>query len=399
MKRKTIFFIGLSWPPTTFIARKLKVLAESGKFNIIVGISSPYKRTDFSFKIPGIKLIKLSHTEDPILIRLFYLIRYSILLFFRSPKKYYRILALAHSESRNIKVFFNKLLNFLAIVSQNFDIAHFEWISCASDYLTLLNSLKKSYSVSARGSQITIDPLLDNKYRERLQEILKHAKAVHCVSKAMAEETKKIYKDRNTVVIYNGIDLNIFKCNPEKKSSELNIVFIGSLIWKKAVDLAIYIFFKYLKMGGEGRMFIIGDGEEKQKMCFTINDLNLADKIAYLGKKREQEVAQILKDMDVLLLPSFAEGLANVILEAMATCTVPVASDVQGNSEAIIHGETGFLFPLLDFKKPAEYLYYLYSHPEKLQEMKKNARKSVEKSFTLQQMREGHLKFYERLLS
>ncbi len=397
-KRKYIFIIGIDWPPTTFIMRKLKALTESNEFNIIAGISSPRKRTDFTLKFPSVKLVKLSHTDDPIISRILILFINILKLLIKSPKKLFQLITIARQNSGNLKAFFNLLIDYSTIALQQFDIAHFEWAISAYKYLPLLRYLKKPYTISARGRQFTIEPLINENYRERLKEVLTYAKAVHCVSKSLAEETKKIYKNSNTVIIYNGVDLGMFKCNSDKKSRGLNVIFIGSLIWRKSVDSAIYIFYRYFKLGGQGQMFIIGDGEEKQKMYSTINNLHLSDKVKYLGKKNEQEVAQILQNMDVLLLPSFAEGLANVILEAMATCTVPIVSDVHGNSEPIIHGKTGFLFPLLALDKPAKYLYHLYTHPKTLREIKEQARKGVEEAFTLQHMQEGHVKFYERLL-
>lgn len=391
---KSILIIGVKLPFTTFLRRKFYALGSSGRFNLIIGATGKVQKDQNT----PYRIVRLPSTEDHLLKKLAYLLLYflKMALF---PRLCTKIVKISWKNSTGIKQFFNMLIKYLSIATLDFDIIHFEWISGTYYYLPLLELLKKPYTVSARGSELTIKPLLDTRNKERLKEILRRARAVHCVSKAMEAEVKKIYKKGNTMVIYNGIDLEIFKCNLQQKTfHSLNIIFIGNLNWRKSVDSALYIFYKYLERGGKGKMFIIGDGEEKEKMYSTINTLNIANSVNYLGRRNENEIAEILKDMDVLLLPTFAEGLANVILEAMATCTVPVVTAIHGNIEPITHGKNGFLFPLLDIEKTVEYLYSLYESPNLLKDMKKNARDKAEKDFNLKNMQMGHVEFYERLI-
>ena len=392
-EKKRIFILGIEWPPSTFLKRKFEILHNSNKFSLVVGVYTKKSTRNTPYKI-----VRLPKTRDNFIKRLVYLLRHMLFMTL-SPKKFIKVLNAARYASKNPKQFFNRLLSYITVANQRFDLVHFEWISHAYYYLPLLKALEKTFSVSARGRQVTIEPLLGKRYNQKLKEVLKHARAVHCVSKALEREIKNIYEHSDTQVIYNGVDITTFKCNPEKSSDGLNVIFIGSLIWRKGIDTALFIFSKYLETGNMGHMYIIGDGEERQKMFSTINNLHLNEQVTYLGKKNEKEVSEILQNMDTLLLPSFAEGLANVILEAMATCTVPIVSDVHGNPEPILHGKNGFVFPLLDVRKPVEFLHYLYTHPGKLYEMKKLARKTIEEKFTLKHMQVGHLKFYERLLS
>ena len=380
------------WPPTTFIKRKIDILSHTDKFKLMVGAYGKVPKNSYSFKV-----IRLPQIRDPLMIRVLWLLKYLIIGIFH-PIKTLNIINISKQYSINKKQFFNRLLKYLSIAFLDFDVIHFEWVAYTSYFLPLLRYLNKVYTVSIRGRQITIDPLLSEEYKKDLYEVLKGAASIHCVSKALENETKKIYKDARTKVIYNGIDTNLFKCKEKSASSELNIVFIGNLIWKKGIDSALFIFYRFLKKGGSGKMYIIGDGDEKERMYSTMNNLGISHNTFYLGKKTEKEVAEILMDMDALLLPSFAEGLANVILEAMATCTVPIVSNVHGNSEPIKHKENGFVFPLLDMEKPASYLYYLYTHPDVLSKMKKSGRKTVEDRFTLSNMQKGHIEFFEEVL-
>jgi glycosyltransferase involved in cell wall biosynthesis len=60
------------------------------------------------------------------------------------------------------------------------------------------------------------------------------------------------------------------------------------------------------------------------------------------------DVAELLKLLDIFVLPSLAEGISNTILEAMATGIPVVATHVGGNPELVVNGETGYLFPKED---------------------------------------------------
>ena len=394
--RKTIFFIGLSWPPTTFIRRKLAALAKSGKFNIIVGITSPMYKTDTTYKIDRIKTIKLPHPDDPLIPRVLHLIINIGINIITSPSKTLKVLKISFQEPHNLRSILNTLLAYILISKQDFNLVHFEWAATAFKYKRLLELLGKPYTISARGRQFTIDPLLNEEYKSKLIDIINGSTKIHCVSKALSDLVKTFSHRANTVVIYNGIDTEIFRCEIEKSQSlkSINLIFIGSLIWRKSIDSALYIFHRFLSEGGRGTLHIVGDGPEKPRMFSTINNLNLNDNVIYHGKKTEEEVAEILKSMDVLILTSLAEGLANVILEAMATCTVPVATNVHGNPEAITHGEDGFLFPPLSISEPVKYLLQLYHDPDLLTKMKIKAREKVESMFTMEKMREGHIKFF-----
>ena len=62
-----------------------------------------------------------------------------------------------------------------------------------------------------------------------------------------------------------------------------------------------------------------------------------------MGALPHEQVAQYLRDARLLVLPSYNEGVPNVILEAMASGTPAVATRVGGTPEVVVSGETGFL--------------------------------------------------------
>ncbi len=398
--KKTLFFIGLAWPPTTFITRKLKALAESNSFNVLVGISSPEKKTNKQFKIQSIELVKLSHPEDPILMRASSLLTGAIKTFLKSPSLFLKISGLAYKKSRCVKHYLLLFTNYLIISSTQFDLAHFEWVTASFDYIELLELLKTPFTISARGSLFTIRPITDgDSYTNKLIKAVKKARKIHCVSKAMENTVKKLVPEAKTEVIYNGVDIALFNGNAELNNNFLRIIFIGNLNWKKSVDTAIFIFHNFLNLGGRGVLHIVGNGPEKERLYFSLKDLNLESHVVYHGYLKEKEVALLLKNMDILILTSLAEGLANVILEAMASYTVPVVTNVFGNPEVITHKKDGFLFAPLQINEPVKYLLTLYHNPVLLCEMKKKGREKIENMFTFSIMKKHHVKFFMESLS
>ena len=94
------------------------------------------------------------------------------------------------------------------------------------------------------------------------------------------------------------------------------------------------------------RLLLVGDGPCRRSLEEQVARLELDDRVTFLG--RRDDVSELLRAMDVFVLPSLAEGASNTILEAMATGVPVVATRVGGNPELIEEGETGFLVPRRD---------------------------------------------------
>ena len=97
--------------------------------------------------------------------------------------------------------------------------------------------------------------------------------------------------------------------------------------------------------GGRERvaLVMVGDGELRQPTIKLLAAAGL-DAISWLPGARE-DAAEYLRALDIFVLPSLAEGISNTILEAMASGLPVIATDVGGNSELVIDGETGHLVP------------------------------------------------------
>lgn len=115
------------------------------------------------------------------------------------------------------------------------------------------------------------------------------------------------------------------------------IIFAGSLVERKGLR---YLIKAFTEIKNENlKLLIIGEG----KMKLEFQRMSCDDRIEFLGYK--ENAVEYIKAADILVLPSFHEGLPNVLLEAMAVGTPVIATNVSGIPELIEDGVNGLLIP------------------------------------------------------
>jgi sugar transferase (PEP-CTERM/EpsH1 system associated) len=132
------------------------------------------------------------------------------------------------------------------------------------------------------------------------------------------------------------------------------------------------------------RVVICGDGPTRASIESCIASHGLQDVVEVLGERAD--VPDVLRSLDVFLLPSLAEGISNTILEAMA-CGLPVvATDVGGNSELVAEGESGYLVPPADPHALAAAIARYLDDAELRRRHGREARAEIERTFSLSGM-------------
>ena len=90
---------------------------------------------------------------------------------------------------------------------------------------------------------------------------------------------------------------------------------------------------------------MIGRKETPEEILYEMHSLGVRENITIRGNMEQQEVIELLFEHDVLILPSIMEGIANVVLEAMAIGLPVISTDCGGMNEVVKMGETGWLIP------------------------------------------------------
>lgn len=140
------------------------------------------------------------------------------------------------------------------------------------------------------------------------------------------------------------------------------------------------------------RLVIAGDGPQRGDVEAEIRRLNLADRVWLAGER--DDIPDILRGLDLFALPSQSEGISNTILEAMASGLAVVATEVGGNAELVLPGETGALVPAADDRRLAAALADYVLDPARRRTHGQAGRRRVETTFSLTAMVDQYAALY-----
>lgn len=106
--------------------------------------------------------------------------------------------------------------------------------------------------------------------------------------------------------------------------------------------------------GADVHLTLVGDGPMRPQIEAAIAAQGVGDAVTLTGWLDEAGVRRILAESHALILPSFAEGLPMVVMEAMAAGRAVIATHIAGNPELVLPGETGWLVAAGDAEALAE---------------------------------------------
>lgn len=194
--------------------------------------------------------------------------------------------------------------------------------------------------IQCLGSDINVHS--EDKFRRMLlQKSFEKANGVITVSKALEDKVKALAPDTPTKTIYNGVNFNKFTTSVEKFSTT-SFVFIGNIIKTKGIYELIEAAQQLLNKGNEFNFHFIGNGPELNNISNIIKQSNLDKQIILHGTVNHDEVVKLLQKCHVLVLPSYREGVPNVIMEAFA-CGVPVVATNVGGISEVLNEKNGVL--------------------------------------------------------
>ena len=144
------------------------------------------------------------------------------------------------------------------------------------------------------------------------------------------------------------------------------------------------------------RLVIAGDGPLRPQVEAEVRATGLGERIWLAGERKD--VPEVMRGLDLFVLPSISEGISNTILEAMASGLPVVATDVGGSGELVVAGETGMLVPASDPAAMADAMMCYAADAALRQKQGGAGRKRVEAEFSLDGMVERYMNLYTRLL-
>jgi glycosyltransferase involved in cell wall biosynthesis len=197
-------------------------------------------------------------------------------------------------------------------------------------------------------------------------------------------------------VIPNGVNTLQFKPLP-KKSSKTTLIYVGRLVKTKGVHILLEAFHQVLENGISADLIIAGDGPEREKLVSLTHKLGISNNTFFHGSVKN--VAPLLQKSDIFVLPSSVEGLPNALLEAMSCGLAVITTRVGGNTEIIENGINGLLIDPDDSQQLSITLIKIMKERETIEKLGRNARKTIETKFSIDNITTEYEKFYKELIT
>jgi glycosyltransferase involved in cell wall biosynthesis len=255
--------------------------------------------------------------------------------------------------------------------------------------------------VTVHGSDIRFAPVQELRIRPWQQRLFRIADALSAVNPALLENAATRYDGFRVKfrVIPNGVGPQWFLLPPTTTLPQNYVLYAGRLHPVKGVDILLHAWKSVSAEMPDLKLWIVGDGPERQNLFSLAADLGLTSTVQFLGTKDKKDLPLLYRNAAVVVLPSRAEGLPIGLLEAGASGALSVATRIPGNSEIIEHGVNGILVPPESPEELAKgLLQTLRMPPEFLATMRDAARETVRRRFSEEKVVSEYLDVYRSLL-
>jgi glycosyltransferase involved in cell wall biosynthesis len=196
-----------------------------------------------------------------------------------------------------------------------------------------------------------------------------------------------------------GVDPDQYSARPFRwNSSPFELMSVGRLVALKGLHVLIAALDRLVRQHRAVRLRIAGDGPERPRLEREVESRGLAKYVTFEGWLDPDRIRDVYQQTDIFVLPSLAEGIPVVLMEAMAMEIPCVATAITGIPELIRHGVDGLLVQASSEEELAGALTRLLDDPEYRLRLGKAARRRVLEDFDLarntsvfaQMLRETH---------
>jgi sugar transferase (PEP-CTERM/EpsH1 system associated) len=211
--------------------------------------------------------------------------------------------------------------------------------------------------------------------------------------------------------ICNGVDVTRFRPRTERRGdlgpqgfASSSQTIIGTVGRMEAIKDQLTLVRAFLHLITDDpdararlRLAMIGDGALRQEAQKIVCAAGAESLVWFAGERND--IPELMRGLDLFILPSLREGISNTILEAMASGLPVIATNVGGNPELVVNGETGMLVSPSDPVAMAEAIHSYLKDPVKLKRHGQAGRKRAEEQFSIEKMVEGYLRVYDEVLA
>lgn len=372
-------------PTHTFIQREVETLRSYG----LEVHTFSVRPTDPKELVSPEQRAEQAQTFNILPIRPFTILKAHTFLLLSAPTRYLQAIKLAwRSQSPGFKALFYQLFYFIeaGLLAQELRSRHIEHLhnhfadsSCTVSMLAAtLAGIRFSFTL--HGPYIFFEPYrwrLDLKIQQALFAIcISH----YCRSQAMLFSAPTEWNKLH--IIHCGIDLDRYQPVTHKPNQK-RLLYIGRLSAAKGVPILLQAVAAVTLQHPDLHLTIVGDGPDRQSLERQASQLGISDRLKFVGYQSQDAVCGYLQACDIFVLPSFAEGLPIVLMEAMATGLPVIATAIAAISELVEDGVNGYLVPPGAAEPLAQRLDQLLSDAQLRQTFGQAGRIKVEQVFNL----------------
>tara|TARA_R110001583_G_scaffold73469_1_gene204402 strand:+ start:2931 stop:4178 length:1248 start_codon:yes stop_codon:yes gene_type:complete len=273
-------------------------------------------------------------------------------------------------------------------------IAHFGSAGAFAAKLHKLGILKGKLIPVFHGSDISKKSNL-KRYEKEYQRLFDVSWKVISISDKWKHKLIELGCAESKILVNRmGIDLEKFRRKTELKAiaDPMKIITICRFVEKKGIEYAIQAMKILTSNKFNFEYTLIGNGPLIDSLKIQVTNLDLQDKVKFLGFRPQEEIRELLEDSDVFLLPSITaedgdmEGIPVALMESMALSVLTLSTYHSGIPELIDNEVNGYLVQEKDPEKIAETLVKIISSKSDLSNIKLNARKKIDDMYNQQKI-------------
>ena len=319
-------------PSTTFIDALINGLAERGYTVTVIGKKRGtylYSENVNTIEIPNKRISQFL---------------FVLLNLWKMP---FHDIKIIYKNSKSLTLAFFDYLYYLPIFMAKPDKVHIQWAADLYNREILFDLFPDKIILSLRGAHINYTPIIKPEFGEFYKKVFPKVHKFHAVSKAIAKLATSYGANKDRIhTIYTSIDDSILQ-QPivnKKPQTHLTIIVVGRFHWIKGYNYLIDALAIVKQNGINFKMILIAGNNIPEEINFSIHQHGLNSHIDILDNLPHEEVLKLITNVDVMILSSVDEGIANVVVESMAIGTPAISSNCGGMPEAIEHGINGYLF-------------------------------------------------------
>lgn len=260
----------------------------------------------------------------------------------------------------------------------------------------------------ARASKGVLKPIAERWLARERRPALELAYALFPSAYLRAELWQKGVQFGATAVIPGAIDTSLYPVREKSglmdRSASFQLLYVGRLSPEKGVETAIHALdhFRALNAWRPARLVIVGGGDTGYEALLRqlVIEKGLAPMVEFMGALPKERMPQVYSQADVLLFPStWPEPFGRVIVEAMASGVVVVATATGGAAEIVADEENALVFPPQNAALLASQLVRLVRNPGLYERLAASGRRVALERFDIRRMAEGVEQYLEAALA